>query len=247
VTDADGRFHLPELRGPRQVLWVEHGAHPELRADDVPTGTADLRLSLKRGGGPAGAVVTTAGQPVTEYDLRLVPAALPSETPAAAATRRMNRSLPTFAIRDPGGRFAIDRLPAGTYEVVVVAPGAGLHASWPSVDVAAGRTRAGLRLVARPGLTVRGQVVDAAGHPMVADLGVLQLDGYHNARTGPDGRFDLRGLAPVDRLQLHASAVQDRSARARIDRAVASDAIDLGRLQLSGRARDVAPPAAAAR
>ena len=174
-----GRFHLPELRGPRQVLWVEHGGYPELRADDVPTGTADLRLSMKPGGGLAGTVVTAAGQPVTEYDLRVVPAALASETPAAAATRRMNRRLPTFAIRDPGGRFAIDRLEAGAYELVAVAPGAGLHASWPSVDVAAGRTRAGLRLVARPGLTVRGQVVDADGHPVTADLGVLQLDGYH--------------------------------------------------------------------
>jgi RNA polymerase sigma factor (sigma-70 family) len=241
VTDGEGRFRLAELRGPRQVLWVEHAAHPELRADDVTTGSTDLRLVMKQGGGLAGVVVTTEGRPLPEYDLRLLPAAQAPETPAAAATRRMNRTLPTFAIRDPGGRFAIERLAAGAYELVVVAPGPGLHALVPSVDVRAGSTRAGLRLTARPGLAVRGQVVDAAGQPAAADLGILQLDGYHQLRTGPDGQFDQRGLAPMERLQLHVTGIADRTARARIDRPLSSDSVDLGRVQLSAPAPAPSP------
>lgn len=100
---------------------------------------------------------------------------------------------------DSKGAFVIRPLRKGRYRLSLVAD--ATSATWldPNGSVEAGSTD--LRLLARPGVSISGDLVDGEGKPLAeADVWVRSGDeasGHQRAtRTDSEGRFDIRGLRP---------------------------------------------------
>ncbi len=128
---------------------------------------------------------------------------------------------PTFAVTDEAGEFVIEHaeLP-GTLGIDVFASGYATR----SLELAISSARSSVEVtLAAPG-SVRGLVLGSSGKPMAnvevraiestRDLGEVPLVNEPSALSGPDGRFEITGLAPGD-VELRASAwVSDFGAEA---------------------------------
>jgi hypothetical protein len=209
LTDRDGRFVIADLPDGRHALWATHPDFADAHLPNVAVGTGDLRIAMPPPSSLAGRLVDRGGQPVVDFELIVAPAG-PGDRPEAdheAVTRRMNRDRPRLIIHDEEGRFRIERLAPGAYELTATSSRRGLVAQLPRIEVGLGTNRSDLRLVAEPGLTARGRIVDGGGRPMRnAEVAVLALDGYRRERTNADGTFALTGLPRSRnvRLSIHA-------------------------------------------
>ena len=111
------------------------------------------------------------------------------------------------AVHSDEGAFALDDVPAGTWEVVAQAKGYQ-SARVGGVSVEEGGARDGVEVRLTPGNAIRGRVLDGAGGIPVLDASVTlqragaggralaQLMGESDARTDGDGGFAIEGLSP---------------------------------------------------
>ena len=202
TSDARGefRFHAPE----GATVEARHPAHASARAEVTPSVALARRLVLKLGKreGPASATTgeALAGR-VVERGGAAVPGARVSVASAASAwPRTYGDALGHEAVTNAEGRFAVEGLEPGTYDVTArlmgLAPG-------ELRDVAAGRKDLVLEL--SPGTKLVGTVRDTAnGKPVPSfSLGV-------STRRGPlqrvpftqlsfidaQGRYELAGVPP---------------------------------------------------
>jgi hypothetical protein len=189
-TDANGAFRIEHLVAAAYGVKANLRASiPEVAEVTAPAPSVEIRLrtALEIGG----IVVAPDGTPIARARVTLRPAG----ESADAATKGRTRS----AKSDDAGRFRFESVSAGTWHVDVVPPEDGPDVQALAVDAPAGATD--LRLVTRPGLSIRGTLVDAGGNAVVgAEVSSRRTDeapgGWSSATTDDKGAFALRRLSP---------------------------------------------------
>ncbi len=200
-SDARGefRFHAPE----GATVEARHPAHASARAEVTPPVALARRLVLKLGKREGTAVATGQGLAgrVVDDSGAAVPGALVSvETAASAWPRQYGDPLGYETVTDAEGRFAVEGLESGAYDVTArlmgLAPG-------EHRDVASGRKDLVLKL--SQGARLTGTVRDAAtGKPVPSfTLGVhtkrgpiQQVPFAQHSFIDAQGRYELAGMPP---------------------------------------------------
>ena len=195
ASDGEGRFALQAFAWGTYDLVVRAEGFPELHSsvelEDASLDLGDIALAENRE--IAGTILSPDGRPVEG-------AAIWAPKPAS---RREDRDSRRIAVLDAGpawsiacsqtdarGAFRLTGLGEASCEVAVLAEG------YPGVvleSVAAGGRS--VTVVLERGLTIRGRVVAAEGREPVSGARVAVEGGpAHEATTGADGRFELRGI-----------------------------------------------------
>jgi hypothetical protein len=191
-TDAEGRFSF-QLGEPedRAVYFGRRRAAAEsAMLPDFVTGHIDIDLGRtllcagELAGHLAGIVVSSAGQPVADATVAAWPCLANSERVWASARV------------DGHGQFEL-ATDVGCYRVAASAPGFQ-HSALTTIEVPAGWTRTDLVLPG--GTSLRGRVVDTAGHGLPwLDVTASPASGsFQWTRTDKDGAFILDTLQPGD-------------------------------------------------
>ena len=199
AADAEGRFTIDALdAGPHQVVAMLADRAPA-RAEPVPTGTTNLELRLAAGSKLRGAVRDQNG-PLAAFAIAL--------SRKGKGVEREPLVPRTFF--DAQGEYEVRGLAPGSYVVQAVAAG---HA--PSaqrvIEIGAGDATADFEL-ARGG-RIRGSVRDRKTHEPLAGAAVsvegVASDSFvtsFDAHTGPDGNFEIGGVAGANLSILAAAA-----------------------------------------
>lgn len=180
VTDAQGRFVVPDLYPGRYRVFVPGRARGAPRAEaelEVVAGELRCDLVARDGGLLAGVVVGPDGQPVRAAGVFAI---------QGGQQRAETRT-------DEQGAFRLDGLPAGTYQVFSRRDQAlaGIH---PDVSLPEGGALSDLRVTIYPPAHLRGRVLDAAGQPVSGlELVARGRDApvQRRARTDAQGQFEM--------------------------------------------------------
>jgi hypothetical protein len=194
-SDKEGMFSLDGLRaGSYMVIAGSDDAGSAVR-NGVPSPSKDVTLELKGAGRLVGTVTDAMGKPVTSFTVR------PSATqPFGYEYSRV------YTFKDPEGKFAIG-LAATNYELRVTTDDGGVTRI-DKVTVEGGETTKVDIKVAVSGV-VKGVVTDPKGDHLEGAEVFVNLGGMpggpvreNHARTDPDGRFAVKGLA-LETVTLH--------------------------------------------
>ena len=215
---ADGRFRVRGLRPgeayvradePRYVLWTR----PRIPLEKGATKTLDLPLT--RGASLAGRVVDEDGRPVPDAKV-LVSSG--GDGPGRFVSRATAGD-PGAKIRSRGdGTFSASRLSPGENQRLTVQHPDYEKGKLGGISLQAGGTRTGAVVTLRRGLVLTGTVKDPEGNPIAgAELTVSQsrvvrssrggmmmqvsfggISDVPPARSGADGRFELKGIPAGD-------------------------------------------------
>ncbi len=196
-TDLDGKFELQTFAGSGANLFASaEGFVAKLQNADLISGK-DTRVDfvLVPEARIAGIVFDTDGNP------------LPGARLMATPEEGHDGSRGDESSQD-GGTFEIKGLSAAAYQVTVSHPE---HATLTTRVVA---PAVDLKLRLEDGLAVDGVVVDEADHPVVAKVSVLKPgdDNSHDATSGADGRFRVRGLTAGPQT-IHADATEGSTSK----------------------------------
>ena len=232
----DGRYRLEGLAPGRYRVKVDEPGHVPYERDDVRVdagATVRLDLPLTLGAALSGRVVDARGAPVAGATGRLARGDT-SRGPFGGLPFR--RGADDVAFRTgPDGTFKASRLAPGGNQQLTVSHPEFEKRFVTGLSLPAGGAKAGLTIVLRPGLELRGVVLDVEGRPVNgASLDVrpsasersgrgggfmIELGGRRNAEapaatSGADGRFRVAGLSPGTysvhvRHPGHADASQD--------------------------------------
>jgi hypothetical protein len=155
--DPEGRFRFDDLEPGKYELTARCTGHTRAVHAGAVAGGPPVSIVVQRGASISGLVVEGGGAPVTDYQLSAVatgPREASREAPKEAPRKA---SVATVNVHNPEGRFKIEELPAGAYELVVANMTGDTAVA--RVAVAAGEARRDLRIVTDGGIEVRGQVV----------------------------------------------------------------------------------------
>lgn len=213
LSDDEGRFRLETPPGHRmsyyKVLAVREGYAPSILEIGKPgLDLSHLMIVLGPGRRIAGRIVDGESRPVAGAKLILRQALFAStDFPVRYSFRpKDDPSLPGVTLSDAQGRFAIADLPAGTYDLGVLAPGFALAAR---LDLAVPEGEGTIDLgevVLSPGHDLEGFVADPQGRPIAgARVGLWETAWFESeagelpfpeqeVRTDRDGRFLLGHL-----------------------------------------------------
>ena len=168
LADREGRYRLDSLLPGSYVFHVAvPRGRPSTLPVDVPEGGRrfhkDLELPVSR---ISGTVLDPAGKPVPGARVR----AVPGETPGGGGILSLIVSRGAWRSRTDGdGRFTLERVPGGTYELEVEPPRKRKdlgEASLPGLDVDGKTDLEGIRLVLPPAGVLEGTVRDGKGKPL---------------------------------------------------------------------------------
>jgi hypothetical protein len=208
LSQADGQFIIEGLSAGPHTITATHPEYPQGRREHVAAGTTGLQLRLERSGTLAGVVIGQDGRPASTF----VVVGRPTLAPDAGEHERRNSwrnpPLQVRVMSQPDGAFSFTAVPPGTYELDAYLPG-GAVASTPPVPLEPGAQQTGLRLVAMPGASIRGRVVDfRTGRPVagVRAQGRGTASGQLSASGDADGRFVLAGLPVGKTVELAIAA-----------------------------------------
>lgn len=188
VSAADGAFKLDGLSGEEIDIAVRPEA-PFLDKDIAHQrlDTGSLEIELQRGGSIEGEIVASDGAPLAQ----------PVVTAMLIDSKRDERIREAGKLEwldRPRGKFRVNALPEGTYQIVGRAAGRR-SASTDRLDLVSEGTLSAIRLELERGLTVDGLVVDAASRRGVAGAAVSVAGRDELATTSDEsGRFHLEGL-----------------------------------------------------
>jgi hypothetical protein len=215
---TDGRYALRTLRPGTATVRADESRHVGWARSGVSLGkgeTTRLDVLLTRGAALSGRVVDEDGRPVAGAKLSVSPG---EQDPFSFVMRRL--------AGDPGARI-VSRAD-GTFSATRLAPGENQrltvhHADYEKgvlggIALSPGGARTGAVVTLRRGIVVTGTVKDDEGKPVAgAELamsgsrvvrtsrGGMQMSVSFGglaeippARSGADGRFELRGVPPGD-------------------------------------------------
>jgi hypothetical protein len=177
-----------------------HEAVPAIRDEVVLAAgeeTTGQDLTLGKSGSISGTVVTTDGEPLSGVSVSA------SLAPSARASRALLFATGSNAHTDETGRFLLERVPPGTWNVGASLPGFSQRQA-PTAVVKPGEETSGLSLRLRrhesKWASVSGRVLlpdgRAAEQARVGADSWLDGYGYRWAVTDPDGRFELSRIRP---------------------------------------------------
>lgn len=219
-TRADGTFRISGLTAAASydLLAASVGFAPTRWAVTVPSGreisSAEAllpRIVLSRGLAVFGAVIDSSGRPVAGARVELFRSALGRRAPGAASSRIESGLY--RAVSGWKGRFALQSLPAGRYDLRIEARGLAQLAQDGIELVDRPKPHDLGRFVLERGNALVGIVEDPDGKP-IADAEVWVVPGapvedwqaYYRkgpaARTGPKGEYALSDLPPETELSL---------------------------------------------
>src|SRR5262249_5521618 len=147
----DGSFTLDDLEEGTYTVWARHTGFAEAEVSQVHAGADAIAIRLPSQALVAGVVTDSAGVPVSDFKVSLVPTSEQSEP---------------RGFHDVLGRFEIGALAAGTYVAEVQATD-GRASETQSITLSEGAQMRNLRFVIASGVTVRGRIIDgASGEPV---------------------------------------------------------------------------------
>jgi hypothetical protein len=200
AADAEGRFTIDALdAGPHQVQATLPDRAPA-RAEPVQTGTANLELRLTAGSKLRGVVRDQKG-PLAAFAIAL-----------SRKTKGVEREpLTPRTFFDAQGQYEVRGLVPGSYVVQAVAAG---HAPSPERTLEIGASDATADFELARGGRIRGTVRDRKTHEALAGAavsveGLAGGDSFvtsFDAHTGPDGNFEIGGVAGANLSILAAAA-----------------------------------------
>ncbi|RKH84083.1 carboxypeptidase regulatory-like domain-containing protein [Corallococcus sp. AB045] len=215
-SDATGHFVLDVKRAGTGELSVEDPSFQrQTLAVRVPS--RDVVVVLDRGASVSGTVSDSRGLP-----LRAATVTLGTEAQEDAPYEE-----PRQTLTDEQGRFHLQGIAPGTYLLEAVVQGDLMDASVSQPITFQAREHRDVSLRMEAGRERSGIAVDGAGQPL-ADVAItaelpesassewrdVDDDGPSGLRTGPDGRFTLRGLvAPRYALWAHLPGYTFRPGR----------------------------------
>jgi hypothetical protein len=185
TTGADGVFVLDGIDDAAYVVRATASVLTPSFVENVKAG-AELTLRVGRGGIIRGVVRDAAsGRPVTSFEV------MAHGTEVNSYQREGHFAA---SVISADGRFELDGVPPGTYEVWVSANGS-LPPKTPRVTVRAPDDVATIEVALSPGALVRGRVIDAAtGQPIEhARVRFNAATADDPTLTDRDGRFELAG------------------------------------------------------
>ena len=179
-TDAEGRFHLAVDRGMFFIQASLEGYTPASVGADTSLRT-DITLTLGTGGHISGTVRTANGKPVASFTV--------------SVSQRLPRGNTRFdtqrAVMDADGRYDIDGVPAGTYEVRAGAFGHAPSRSKRAVVELSSSSPARADFTLASGAKLEGFVRDEATHAPVANAKI----GTEHALETPSSVLELPSTA----------------------------------------------------
>jgi protocatechuate 3,4-dioxygenase beta subunit len=114
---------------------------------------------------------------------------------------------------DAQGRFTLEPLRPGRYDVSATAPGYRKSSSGRHLDLGTGEELADVEVRLVPGAVVHGRVATPAGAP-IAGAQVSSPDDRASARTDAEGAYRLTGVSPGQRgigAEVHEDGIVSRS------------------------------------
>lgn len=193
---ADGELTLAPRVGPQTYdLIATHADYSDSDRITVSSDVKQVNFTLKPLGTIEGRVVSARnGQPVIDFRIR--PELRHDRVPTTLEADFKR-------IREPAGRFRLERIKAGTATICVVAKGfADTTITFP--PILAGETRDRVEVRLQPGAVLRGQVVDQEGR----GVRLARVSGGNPPRgdvADSNGNFELDSLpvGPFDLLVKH--------------------------------------------
>ncbi len=212
---TDGRYRLRGLRPGSATVRAEEPRHVPWARWQVPVekgATRTLDILLTRGATLSGRVVDEDGRPVAGAGVSLLSS---SESPIAAALRSRTAAASRLRTR-PDGSFTATRLPPGENQRLVAQHPEFERGTVGGISLVAGGTRSGVVVTIHRGVVLTGRVADPDGNPIagaeilaetsravrssaggsMARTRVGMREEPRSARSGENGTFELRGLAP---------------------------------------------------
>jgi hypothetical protein len=210
VSDADGAFQVDGLDPGTYDLVASDDEHAPARAQGVAAGAEGLTLQLGAGGGIRGVVRSASGTPVAAFSVLVSLARGPLEREQIAAR----------SFLDAEGRYEIQGLGPGTYEVIAAALGSAPSAPAKVTIPDPPAAPVSVDLTLARGARLRGTVLDAKTQQPIAGARI-ELEGLLamsqevpllvTATTGDGGTFELPGLgAGVRSLEVTAAGHHGR-------------------------------------
>jgi protocatechuate 3,4-dioxygenase beta subunit len=210
-TQSDGSFRITPLEPGTYALTCRKSGYAPSSMPMVPAGTADAVLTLQRGGAVAGRVLAPDRTPLRGAAVVLRAA------PSTEVHRVFNYQEVDLSVLDAkpmetrsaeDGSFRLEGVPEGSYELAVSA--VGFARLERDLEISGAREDLGDLVVATASV-ISGLVVGPGGQPLEgavvrADaprgrirrsnvLSRTEPEALIEARSGPDGRFELGGLA----------------------------------------------------
>lgn len=236
TTAPDGTFAIENLPKGTYTLWAAHGDLAETERTGVSVGATDVKLVLATGATISGVAVDRAGKP-----LRSVKVSAHLHRVGESESLRLRQAagydnVPK-AVGDPVGAFRLERLGAGTYDLVGQAPD-GTIARVTGVTVKAGEHKQGVRLVAEGAITVTGKITEYESGQPLAGVSVrarspVSSEPGAQATTDAAGVFTLPNVAKMPAVLVSIDAPQ----RSHIPEGISLPAgaegrVDLGTIRL---------------
>ncbi|MBN8228697.1 carboxypeptidase regulatory-like domain-containing protein [Corallococcus macrosporus] len=209
-SDATGRFVLDAQRGGKAQLLVEDPSFQSLSID-VSVPSKDVVVVLDRGASVSGTVTDPRGLPLRGATVTLLEDSEDTEDSSLYEEPRQGMT-------DEQGRFQLQGIAPGKYLLGAVIRGDLIDASVSQPIAFQAREHQDVSLRLEAGRQRSGIAVDGTGQPLADVMITAALpdeddsqwrggsgeDGPAGLRTGPDGRFTLRGLV-APRYALWAS------------------------------------------
>ncbi|HEY0710627.1 MAG TPA: sigma-70 family RNA polymerase sigma factor [Polyangia bacterium] len=203
TANEDGVFRLDDLEEGTFSLWALQPGNPDGEVKGVPAGRTDVRIVLPEPGSILGQVIDEAGRPARAYSLRILPALGDNPSSDDRYRRMIAEDNPPVRVADADGRFRLDGLAAGRYQLQAKTSTGGALAE---VDVGQGEVKNGIALKVVPARKARGRVVRLDnGRPVPDSLVNFAVPGRRAFLTlTAEGEFSIDGLQPGEQLRVDA-------------------------------------------
>lgn len=203
VSSAKGRFRLGDVSPGRYRVFVLARGFAPGESEDFTVAKGDalsgIEVRLRAGGSIRAVLHDVSGSAVSGARIKLLENSYEDNafTQLFAALETYQLGFDRDAASNAEGRFHIDHIPPGSYQIRVTHPHfASLYEK--NVDVVEGQPTDLGDLILHAGGTIQGIVYNTAGGALAGQVVMVRAEKgmQRQARTGKDGRFRVGQLPP---------------------------------------------------